>query len=176
VDTGVANALARVAAVLERRAGAGMHEDAPAVARWNGGLSVTTTHPNGAQIQTNMPVEWGGDANAVSPGWLMRAGLSACAATCIAMLAARRAVDITDLDVQASSRSDARGIFGMTETDKERVSPGPRDLQLRVRISARNASLSQLRALVEEACVCSPVSAALLETTPIQLHIEEGMA
>lgn len=176
MDKGVATALARVASVLERRAGAGMHEDVPAIAHWNGGLSVTTTHPNGAQIQTNMPVEWGGDSNAVSPGWLMRAGLSACAATCIALLAARQAVELTDLDVQASSRSDARGIFGMTEAGNERVSPGPRDMQLRVRIAARNASSSQLRALVEKACTCSPVSVALIETTPIQLYIEEGTA
>jgi uncharacterized OsmC-like protein len=176
VDQDVATALARVISVLKRRAGAGMHEDVPAIAHWNGGLSVTTTHPNGAQVQTNMPVEWGGDANTVSPGWLMRAGLSACAATCIAMLAARRAVELTDLDVRASSRSDARGIFGMMGAGNERVSPGPHDLHLRVRISARNASSAQLRALVEEACACSPVSTALLETTPIELHIEEGTA
>ncbi|HEY6642157.1 OsmC family protein [Povalibacter sp.] len=170
----VATALNRVISVLERRPSAGMHADAPAVAHWNGGLSVTTTHPDGAQIQTDMPLEFGGRDNAVSPGWLMRAGLSACAATCIAMLAARHGVELTGLDVQASSRSDARGLFGMTQAGNERISPAPLDMQLRVRIAASNSLPEQLRALVEEALTCSPVSVALLETTQIRLHIDEG--
>jgi hypothetical protein len=74
--------------------------------------------------------------------------------------------------VVASSRSDARGIFGMMEASGEPVCAGPREVQLVVRISALGTSAERLRTLVEECHRCSPVSAALRDPVPAKLRIE----
>jgi uncharacterized OsmC-like protein len=170
----IGNALQRVRAVLARRPQAARHTDEPAIARWEQGLHVLCGHPNGTQIATDMPRELGGQGDQVTPGWLMRAALASCLATRIAMEAAARELVITRLEVVASSESDARGLFGMSDEAGERILPAPRDVRLQVGIAASNVAAEVLTAMVEESYRCSPVSAALERAIPIELRIEVG--
>ena len=84
----IAAAMQRVESVLRRRPEVGLHDDAPATARWQSGTRVVSSHANGTQIVTDMPTELGGSGDQVTPGWLLRAGLASCLATRIAMAAA----------------------------------------------------------------------------------------
>src|SRR5947209_8547667 len=111
----IGEAMDRAQSVLRRRPSAGLREDATGTARWTGGARIVATHPNGAEMITDMPAELGGSGNGVSPGWLVRAGVASCAATTIAMHAARRRIDLESLEVSVSSRSDTRGFLGMTD-------------------------------------------------------------
>lgn len=167
----IADALARAAAVLEKRPGAGLHDDAPGLARWSGGVGVETSHPNGAQVLTDMPRELGGGGQQVSPGWMVRAGLAACAATTIAMIAAQEGVALGHLEVRADSRSDTRGLLGLAEVDGALVYPGPLDLTLTVTIAAPGVSPERLRALVEAAQTRAPMSAALRDAQALPVRI-----
>lgn len=168
----LASALERVVTVLHRRPDLGLHDDAPATVTWNGGLRLTAQHANGKHMLTDMPQELGGTGDQVSPGWLLRAGLASCTATCIAMLAAREGIELTQLELRASSRSDTRGILGIKDAHGEAISAGPRDMELQVRIGAMNAPSEQLRDLVQRAFACSPVPCAIAQPIEIALNIE----
>lgn len=170
----IAVALQRVESVLLRRPEAGLHEDAPATARWDGGTRTVASHANGRQVLTDMPTEMGGSGDQVTPGWLFRAALASCAATRIAMSAASEGIELGTLDVLASSRSDARGLLGMADADGAEVRAGPCDVQLLVRISAPGVPAQRLRALVEESHRRSPVSCAAQEPLAVDLRIEVG--
>jgi uncharacterized OsmC-like protein len=170
----IATALQRAESVFRRRPALGLHDDAQATARWDGGMRMVCEHENGTHVATDMPAELGGGGSDVTPGWLMRAGLAGCAATRIAMAAAAEGISLTRLEVVARSRSDTRGLLGMTNDAGERVHAGPQDMQLVVRIDSRDAAPDQLRALVERAHACSPVSVALQCAVPIALNIEVG--
>src|SRR5258708_7567439 len=104
-ERGIAKSMERVEAVLRRRPAAGLHDDAPAIARWEAGTRVVSNHSNGARIPTDMPVELGGTGDQVSPGWLFRAGIASCAATVIAMGAAAAGSELEAPEVAASSPS-----------------------------------------------------------------------
>ena len=171
-----AEAIARTRAALQRRPQMGSHDDAPAHARWAGGLQFVASHPNGAQVVSDMPSELGGSGTNVTPGWLFRAGLASCAATVIAIHAADRGIELTDLDVQAVSRSDTRGVLGMSEADGSAVCAGPRDVALHVRIGARGISKHDLEELVRASCRCSPVPNAVQQAVPVALKIEASAA
>jgi uncharacterized OsmC-like protein len=168
----VADALQRAEAVLRRRPDMGMHDDTPAVARWHGSTRIIIGNGNGIEIPTDMPTELGGTGDQVTPGWLLRAGLAACTATRIAMGAAAAGIELTKLELRASSRSDTRGLLGMTDSDGSPIGAGPHDLQLHVSIAARGVPAEKLRALVEESHRCSPVPCAIQEETQVGLHIE----
>ena len=168
----IAAAVQRLESVFRRRPTAALHDDTLATARWTGGLRVVASHANGTQIVSDMPLEVGGSGDRVSPGWLLRAGLASCTATSIAMAAAAQGIELQSLELEASSRSDARGILGMTDTDGALVSAGPHDVQLTVRIKAAGIPAEGLRKLVEYGGRCSPVLRALEEAIPVDLHIE----
>src|ERR1700722_2373805 len=102
----IAAAVQRVESVLKRRPSAGLHDDAPATARWQSGTRVAASHANGTQMLTDMPTELGGGGAHVTPGWLHRAGLASCCATSIAIGAAALEIELTLLEVCAASRSD----------------------------------------------------------------------
>lgn len=170
----IAAALQRVKSVLQRRPEAGLHDDAPATARWDGNLRVVASHANGRQVLTDMPGEFGGGGDQVTPGWLLRAGFASCTATCIAMGAAAEGIELDSLEVLARSRSDSRGLPGVADADAEPVSAGPRDMELTVRISARGVAPQRLRALVEHSYHCSPMARAVQDAVPVALHIETG--
>lgn len=157
----IAAAVERAREAFRRRPEAAMHEDAPAVARWAGGVQVVTAHPNGQQVKTDMPVQLGGNGEHVTAGWLLRSALAGCLTTTIVMAAALRGIKLDRVEVRATSRSDARGLLGVPEADGTPVDPGPKDLQLEVLIAAAGVPAEQLRALVDEADAHSAVSAAV---------------
>lgn len=168
----VAAAIQRAQGVLQRRPQMGLQDDAPATARWRDGTQVVTHHANGTHLPTDLPEELGGSGDHVTPGWLFRAGLAACAATSIAMAAAEAGIELETLEVQASSRSDTRGALGMKDGEGQPVFAGPGDVQLRVRIRAHDASPGRLRVLVETGCRRSPIPNAVQAAAPLALHID----
>jgi uncharacterized OsmC-like protein len=170
----IATAMQRAERAFTRRPEAGVHDDAPALARWQGGARFVASHPGGHQVPTDMPTELGGGGSAVTPGWLFRAGLASCAATSIAMSAAAAGIALEVLEVRASSRSDTRGLLGMAEADGTAVYAGPHDMQLQVRIVAHAVPPERLRRLVQDAVGRSPVPSVLPNATPLTLHIDAG--
>ena len=126
----LATALQRVEAVLRRRPEMGLQDDAPATARWESGLRFVASHANGTQLVTDMPAELGGSGDQVTPGWLFRAGLASCAATCIVLAAAAEDIALATLEVRAASRSDTRSLLGLADVDGVPVYGGPCDMQL----------------------------------------------
>jgi hypothetical protein len=91
------------------------------------------------------------------------------------MAAAVAGIELTELEVVATSQSDARGLLGMADADGQPVPAGPRDLQLHVNITATDGtSAERLRSLVEQSHGCSPVSCAVQDATAIELLIEVG--
>lgn len=172
----VAAALARATRILQRRPSAGLSDDATGTARWSGGTRVVTSHANGREVPTDMPRELGGSGDQVSPGWMVRAGVAACTATAIAMAAASEGIALDALEVQVSSRSDTRGLLGMTEADGTPVYPGPLDMQMVVRIAARGVPAERLRALVDAAQRRSPMTSVVEDAKPLPLHVEVGAA
>ena len=134
---------------------------------------MTSTHENGTQFATDLPRAIGGEDSAVTPGWLLRAGLASCVTTTIVMAAAVEGIELSELEVVATSRSDVRGLLEIPDADGSRVSAGPSDVQLQVKIAAADATPAErLRLLVERCNRCSPVSCAVQELTPIELRIE----
>lgn len=170
----IASAVQRVESAFQRRPEAGVHDDAPAVARWVSGARVVTSHTDGIQVLTDMPKELGGSGDQVTPGWLFRAGLAACAATSITLAAATKGVALDALKVHVGSRSDARGLLGMLEPTGEPVFAGPFDVELRVQIAASNTTPEDLRDMVESCLRHSPIPCALTHAIPFALHIDIG--
>ena len=168
----IAAALDRMSAVLQRRPESGLHDDAPATARWSGGLRVVALHPGGHQVATDMPTEFGGTGDEVTPGWLFRAGIASCATVSIALKAASEGIELSMLELRVTSRSDTRGMLGMTGTDGRLVSAAPGDLRLHVRIAADGVGPERLRALVERGVRCSPIPSAVQLALPIALAID----
>jgi len=168
----IAAAWQRALTVLQRRPQVGVHDDAPATARWAGDLRVVSSHADGTQMITDMPAELGGAGDRVTPGWLFRAGLAACLATRIAMGAAAQGIALTALEVRSTSSSDLRGLLGMPDTDGARVGAGPIGVHLAVQIAAPGVAREDLQRLVEQSYCCSPMSAALRDAVPVSLAIE----
>lgn len=168
----LAQAMHRVEVVLKRSPDVGLHDDAPAAARWEVGTRVVASHANGTQIPTDMPGELGGSGDKVTPGWLFRAGLASCAATSIAMAAAAEGIELATLEVLVSSRSDTRGLLGMADADGEPVYAGPCDVRLLVRISAHGIAPERLRDLVEKSYRCSPIPNAVKNAVPVDFRID----
>lgn len=167
----IGSAAQRVKAVFQRRPEVGMHDDAPAKARWESGARVRVRHFDGIEVATDMPVELGGSGDQVTPGWLFRAGLASCAATSITLAAACEGIELMALDVEVGSRSDARGLLGMSEPNGAPVYAGPFDVELRVTIAANGSTPAALKTLVEKCLRHSPVPSALVTATPFTLHV-----
>lgn len=172
----LAVALERAQSVLRRRPEAGLHDDAPATARWHSGTRVVSHHANGTQVPTDMPGEFGGTGDHVTPGWLLRAGTASCTATTIAMTAATEGIELQTLEVQITSRSDACGLLGVADANGQPVSARPLDMHLHVHIRARGVAPDRLRAFVEESIRRSPMTCAIEEAVPLALHIDVGSA
>lgn len=168
----LATALQSAEAALRRHPDLGMHEDATAIAQWQGGTRAVSRHANGTQIESDMPAELGGSGDRVTPGWLFRAGLASCATTSIAMLAATEGVDLNALEVQADSRSDAGGLLGIVDADGRPVYSGPRDMELHVRIVASDVAPERLSELVKTALARSPIPNAVQCATELRLRID----
>jgi len=172
----IAVALRRLQSILKRRPSAGAALDAAALSSWQGAGRIVTRHAGGTQMLTDLPRALGGAGEAVTPGWLLRAGLAACLASSIVLVAALEDIELTLLEVEATSRSDVRGLFGMCDAAGRVIGPGPLTLSVTVRIGARHASPARLRALVEQSRRCSPVAAALAEPVAIEMRVETRAA
>lgn len=170
----IAAAAARTQSVLRRRPSTGVREDGPCVARWAGGLRIVAGDSHGHEVATDLPAALGGTGEEVSPGWLMRAGLAACAASCIAFAAAQAGIELAELEVTARSVSDAGGLFALPDGDGKPRFPGPRDVRLEVRLRAPGVAAARLRELAFAACRSSPVQAALEAVTPVAVSIDAG--
>lgn len=168
----IAAAAKRVKAAFQRRPEVAIHDDAPAKARWASGARILVRNTNGIEVATDMPVELGGTGDQVTPGWLFRAGIASCAATSITLAAACEGIELTALEVDVGSRSDARGLLGMSEPNGEPVHAGPFDVELHVTVAANGATPSALKTLVERCLSHSPVPSALVTTTPFALHVK----
>lgn len=167
----VGTAVKRVMAAFQRRPEIGIHVDPPAVARWESGTRVVARHTDGMEFATDMPKELGGAGDQVTPGWLFRAGIASCAATSITLAAANEGIELTALEVYVGSRSDVRGLLGMSEPNGEPVYAGPFDVELRVTIAANGSSPEALKTLVECCLSHSPVPSALKAVTPFSLRV-----
>lgn len=168
----IAASMNRVASVLRRKPHAGVSDDSAATARWDGGLRASVRSDTGYLVVSDMPVELGGEASAMTPGWLLRAGLASCAVTRIAMAAAAEGITLQTLEARAMSRSDARGMLAIPEPDGRPVPAAPLTMQLHVRIGAPGVPAERLRALVASTTGCSPVTCAVERPLPITLHVD----
>ena len=79
----------------------------------------------GGQFCTDMPAELGGAGDQVTPGWLFRAGMAACATTSIVLMAAADGIELAALEVRVDSHSDVRGLPGMMGHDCKRRDASP---------------------------------------------------
>lgn len=168
----IALSIERVTAVLRRKPQAGVSEDSAATARWQGNLRTSVHSDAGHAVATDMPPEIGGEGSAVTPGWLLRAGLASCAVTRIAMAAAAEGIVLTTLEARATSRSDARGLLAIAEADGTPVPAGPLAMALYVRIAAPGVTPERLRALVASTTGCSPVTCAVEQPLAVALHVD----
>jgi uncharacterized OsmC-like protein len=168
----VASAAQRLQTVLRRRPESGQHDDTPATVRWQGATRCVARRPDGGELVVDMPVELGGDGDGVTPGWLFRAGLASCAATMIAITAASRGIALERLEVEARSRSDNRGLFGIADAEGRIVAAAPDDVELHVRITAAGVPADRLRALVADGCRFAPVPGVVERATPLALHVD----
>lgn len=115
-----------------------------------------------ASVSSDMPAAIGGNGAAPSPGWYLRAAVSACAATAIAMRAAELCIELSSLEVRVDSTSDDRGLFGVGD-----AAPGPLAMEMLVEISSPNASERELKELVAYADAHAPVGDAIRRSIPI---------
>jgi uncharacterized OsmC-like protein len=168
----IAASMERVSTVLRRKPQAGLGEDSAATARWEGGLRTSVHSDKGYSVATDLPEEIGGEGSAVTPGWLLRAGLASCALTRVAMAAAAEGITLQTLEARATSRSDARGVLAIPEPDGRAVPAGPLAMELHIRIGAVGVPAERLRALVASTTGCSPVTCAVEQPLPVALHVD----
>lgn len=168
----IAASMERVASVLRRKPQAGVSEDSAATARWDGGMRASVRSDSGHCVSTDMPVEIGGQDSAVTPGWLLRAGLASCAVTRIVMAAAAEGITLQTLEARATSRSDARGLLALPDLDGRTVPAGPLAMELHVHIAAPGVPAERLRALVASTAGCSPVTCAVEQPLAVVLHVD----
>ena len=107
---------------------------------------------------------------APTPGWLLRAALASCDATAVAMEAARRGVELTELTVTVESESDFRGALGVDDS----VRPGPSAVRVRIQLAGANATRDQLRDIVQRAESRSPVHDAVVREISMTTEIVTG--
>lgn len=143
------------------------YTDSPATATITG-LRSTVEGTNGESLITDMPESVGGEDSAPSPGWLLRAAIASCDATLIAMRAALKGIELSDLQVTVDSESDDRGILGMDAS----VPAGPLSLGIHVKIAAAGVSAEELRELVEWADRHCPVSDAVQRAVPTSVDVQ----
>ncbi|HEY1889833.1 MAG TPA: OsmC family protein [Steroidobacteraceae bacterium] len=170
----IATALARIEAALREHPAFALHDESPAVTRWQGGTKFVTSQPGVAlELVTDLPAQMGGDgAGVVTPGWPLRAGLAACVGTCIVLNAAIQGIELQSLEVTVGARSDLRGLLAIADEHGKEVSAGPLEVRLEVKIAAAGVPHDRLRTLIEQANRCSPVSSALRQAVPLELRIE----
>jgi uncharacterized OsmC-like protein len=165
----ISRAIATASDHLTEHPEAGSGTDTAATAVHEEGLRFRVEGPQG-EVITDMSKTVGGGATAPTPGWLLRAALASCDATAVAMEAARRGVELTDLTVTVESESDFRGALGVDDS----VRPGPSAVRVRIRLAGANATEDQLREIVQRAESRSPVHDAVVREISMTTEIVTG--
>lgn len=143
-------------------------EDKPAMAVLVDGLRSRASNENGFEVFSDMPKAIGGRATAPTPGWLFRASLANCDVVMIAMRAAELGIELTTLEVTVSSTSDDRGLLQMDDS----IHAGPLNVNIHVRLGARNATEEQLKAIVAWAERHSPVGDIITRVVPLEVRVD----
>jgi uncharacterized OsmC-like protein len=164
----VREAIEKVSKFLAEKPEKGRVKSPPATATLIDGLKCQVTGVAGESLQTDMPPGVGGGASAPTPGWLMRAALASCNATCIAMRAAKRGISLDRLEVTVSSEIDNRGMLGLDE----KVTAGMQGLLVQVRLSAPATSAQELTELARWACAHSPVGCTDAPSARVEVQVE----
>ena len=166
-SSAVREAMERTSAAITADPGKARAKNVPAMARLIEGLKCEISGPQAGPLLTDMPPAMGGSAAAPNPAWLLRGALASCAATVIAMRAAKLGITLNALEVTVESESDARGLLGLDDS----ISAGLGAVRTRVRI-AGDAKADDLRELVAWADAHSPVGCTLRNTPACTLEIE----
>ena len=164
----IRDAISKAAQTLTEQPEKARREDAPALCELEDGLRFRITGPGGELIHTDMPPGVGGGATAPRPGWLMRAALASCNATCIAMRAAQCGIELSHLEVTVSSWTNRRAFLGLDDS----VSAGMQPLRLHVKISAPDTPEEELRSLVRWANAHSPVGCTDLSALEVDVQVD----
>jgi uncharacterized OsmC-like protein len=138
----------------------------PATARWTEGVKCEVTGAHGQRFLTDMPPAMGGAASAPNPGWFLRGAIASCAATVIAMHAAKRGIRLHLLEVTVDAESDLRGILGLGDAPA-----GQKAVRTSVRIRG-DADAETLRSLVRFADAHSPVGCTMKDGSSCTLEVE----
>src|SRR5262245_53787712 len=169
-DLSISESIDRLSAVITADPAKAKSRPTPATARLTEGLKceVTGLQP-GQQMKTDMPPAMGGEATAPNPGWYLRGAIASCAATVIAMRAAKVGIKLETLEVTVDAESDHRGILGLDP----KISAGQHLVRMKVKIQG-NAPAQTLRELVAWADAHSPVGCTLRDGPQCSLEIEVG--
>jgi uncharacterized OsmC-like protein len=160
-------AIERTSAAIAADPAKAQAKNVPATARLREGLKFEVSGPYGERLSTDMPPAMGGEGSGPSPGWLLRGALASCAASVIAMRAAKLGVKLDTLEVTAESEADNRGMLGLDDG----VSAGLRAVRIRVRIGG-DTTPEVLRELVAWADVHSPVGCTVRQSSATALDVE----
>lgn len=161
-NTAIHEAVSKAIEYLSAHPEEAQYTDSAATAVVTSGLAVSVTGPNGAAVTTDMPKSVGGDDQAPSPGWLLRAAQASCLAMMVAMRAAHQGLDVGRIEVIVDSESDDRGILGIDES----VPAGPLSSRARVRIESGGIAREELERLVQWADSHCPVQDAVRRAIP----------
>ena len=164
----ISEAIDKLARTLAEHPEKARVKNTSATASFHDGLKFQVVGPRGERVETDMPPAFGGAAGGPAPGWLLRAALSSCTATVIAMRAARLGIALDTLEVTVESESDNRGLLGLDD----KVSAGLLGLRTAVRIGAANADAEQLREIVRWADEHSPIACTLRQAREMGIDVE----
>ena len=163
----IREAIEKVSKVLGDQPENARAKNAPATAIFEGELRCRVIGPAGETLQTDMPVSVGGGATAPAPGWVMRAALASCNATCIAMRAAQLGINLTKLEVTVSSETDNRGMLGLNDG----IPAGMQGLRSQVKVGAPGVSADELEKLVNWGVSHSPVGCTNATSANVDIEI-----
>ena len=153
-DPAVREAIERTSAAIAADPAKAKAKNVPATARLTEGLKCEVTGPHGERFVTDMPPAMGGTASGPNPAWLLRSAMASCAATVIAMRAAKLGVTLETL-------------LGLDDS----ISAGPGAIRTRIRIGGK-AKSDALRGIVAWADAHSPVGCTVRHAPPCSVEIE----
>jgi uncharacterized OsmC-like protein len=154
-DERIARAVVRMRGVFASRPETALAEDAPAIATTGPGLGCEVAGPQGQHARTDMPAAIGGGETAPTPEWFLRAAVAASTATLIRLYAAEEGIVLDRVEVGVFSRSDPRGLLGVSD-----VGAACR-LRTEIRLAAAGVPVGTLVALARRAQQHSPVAATI---------------
>jgi uncharacterized OsmC-like protein len=120
----------------------------------------------GQTVETDMPMEVGGDDTAPSPGKLLLAAIAACVTTGVAQACARHGLNVEDIQVDVEADIDTRGVF----CPRLNVSAAFQGIRARVNIYTEE-STEAVHQAIEESEACSTVSHTLAAPPKLEINV-----